>query len=160
MLLPKKLTAANINSQLAEFSKKHYNSRKHSERLNYLQPLSEIHFDKQLENFGDHITSRSILWTLSLIGIFIIIMACINFINLSTAQAVGRSKEVGIRKVLGSNRRQLFSQVMGETALIVIASVVLSIIVAALSLPYIKYVASIKETLSLLNLQTCFFCWL
>ena len=157
MLLPQSITPDNINKQLAQFSKKHYSKPKQNIRLNYLQPLSEIHFDKQLGNFGDHLTSKTILWTLALIGIFIIFMACINFINLSTAQAVGRSKEVGIRKVLGSNRRQLFSQIMGETVLIVIASIILAIVLASLSLPYIKYVASIKETLSLINLQTIFF---
>lgn len=158
MLLPENISASTINSQLAQFSKKHYtSSNKTAERLNFLQPLSEVHFDSRLENFGDHITSKSTLWTLSLIGVFIIIMACINFINLSTAQAAGRSKEIGIRKVLGSNRRQLFGQVMGETALIVIAAVILATGLAILCLPYIKHIATIQETLSLFNLQTCLF---
>lgn len=158
MLLPEKVSAQRINAELIEFSKKHYKNRnKKNERINYLQPLSEVHFDSRLGNFGDHITSKSTLWTLSLIGIFIIIMACINFINLSTAQAVGRSKEVGIRKVLGSNRRQLFGQVMGETAVIVLGSVILAIIIAALCLPYIKHISSIEESLSLFNFQTIVF---
>ena len=84
-------------------------------------------------------------------------MACINFINLSTAQAVGRSKEIGIRKVLGSNRRQLFAQVMGETALVVLLQCILAIGIAHLCLPYIKHFASIEETLSLFNWQTLYF---
>jgi hypothetical protein len=154
MLVPENVSIANINSQLAQFSKKHYKTRNASVRSNYLRPLSEVHFDTRLENFGDHVTSKSILWTLSLIGIFIIIMACINFINLSTAQAVGRSKEVGIRKVLGSNRKQLFSQVIGETGVIVIASAILSIGIAILFIPFIKHISSIQESLSLFNLQT------
>lgn len=159
MLLPSKVSPEKINAELAQFSKKHYdeNGGRRSVRLNFLQPLSEIHFDKRFGNFGDHVTSKSTLWTLSLIGLFIIIMACINFINLSTAQAVGRSKEVGIRKVLGSNRWQLFWQVMGETAFIVITSVVLAIGISELSLPYIKHIASIQEPLSLFNLQTILF---
>jgi len=157
MLLPESISIATINSQLALFSKKHYKSRGTTIRLNYLRPLSEVHFDSRLESFGNHVTSKPTLWTLSLIGVFIIIMACINFINLSTAQAVGRSKEVGIRKVLGSNRRQLFIQVMGETAVIVFGSVILAICIAALCLPFLKYISSIEEELGLFTLRNCIF---
>src|SRR5262249_51808604 len=120
-------------------------------------PLSNLHFDNRFDMFGDHTSSRSTLWTLTLIGIFIIIMACINFINLATAQAVGRSKEVGIRKVLGSNRKQLFLQVMGETGMVVIIAGIAAIGIAILCLPFIKHIASINEQLSLLNVQTIAF---
>ncbi|MEP7142385.1 MAG: ABC transporter permease [Ferruginibacter sp.] len=148
--------AQTVDQQLLKFSKDHYSNRgnRTSVKSHFLQPLSELHFDTRFDIFGDHITSKSTLWTLSLIGIFIIIMACINFINLSTAQAVGRSKEIGIRKVLGSRRRQLFLQVMGETALLVIISGVAAMMIAATGLPYIKHIASIPETLNLLNIQT------
>ena len=156
-VLPGNVHPDNINKQLLTFRKEHYSGRGNSEKSNFLQPLSELHFDNRFEIFGDHVTSISTLWTLSLIGIFIIIMACINFINLSTAQAVGRSKEVGIRKVLGSNRRQLFFQVMGETGLVVIIAGILAICIASLCLPYIKHIASIQETLSLYNVRTVSF---
>jgi len=157
MLLPKDVAADKVSQQLKNFSTKHYASRTRTVRSNLLQPLSELHFDKRMESFGDHITDRSTLWTLTLIGLFIILMACINFINLSTAQAVGRSKEIGIRKVLGSFRRQLWAQVMGETAFIVIGSVLLAIILAIIFLPFIKHVTSIHESLSILNWQTLLF---
>ncbi|MEP6595425.1 MAG: ABC transporter permease [Ginsengibacter sp.] len=156
-LLPENVQADNINKQLLTFRKEHYSGRGNSEKTNFLQPLSDLHFDNRFEIFGNHITSISTLWTLSLIGIFIIIMACINFINLSTAQAVGRSKEVGIRKVLGSNRKQLFFQIMGETGLVVIIAGMLAICIASLCLPYIKHIASIEETLSLYNVRTMTF---
>lgn len=155
--LPENVSADKINNQFLAFSKKKYAERNRTIRTNFLQPLSELHFDKRFEVYGDHTTDRATLWTLTLIGLFIIIMACINFINLSTAQAVGRSKEIGIRKVLGSNRRQLFNQVMGETAFIVIASVVLATCIAALCLPFIKHIASIEEPLGFLNWQTIAF---
>src|SRR6185312_2280165 len=103
MLLPSNIAEASINKRLLAFSNEHFNADKKDIFKTYLflQPLSDIHFNKRIGNFGDHITSLTTLWTLSLIGIFIIIMACINFINLSTAQAVRRSKEVGVKKVLG-----------------------------------------------------------
>lgn len=158
MLLPKNISPASINVQLAQFSRKHYdNGNKSNVRTSSLQPLANIHFDKRFENFGDHITSKSTLWTLSLIALFIIIMACINFINLSTAQAVGRSKEIGIRKVLGSHRMQLFGQVIGETTIIVTAAVILAVAIAVLCLPFMKHIASIQEPLSLFNWQTMIF---
>jgi putative ABC transport system permease protein len=104
VLLPENVTADAVNTQLARISNEHYNkgNRPTDKLKHFLQPLSDVHFDTRIGTLGDHITSKATLWTLSLIGLFIIIMACINFINLSTAQAVGRSKEVGIRKVLGS----------------------------------------------------------
>ena len=159
MLLPNNVSANSINQQLVSFNEKYNKNPKSvsSTRINFLQPLGDIHFDKRFSNFGDHITSKSTLWTLLLIGLFIIIMACINFINLSTAQAVGRSKEIGIRKVLGGFRWQLFGQIIGETAFIVIASVLLAIGIALLCLPFIKNIALIHEPLHLLNWQTVSF---
>lgn len=156
-LMPKNQTAENINHRLQAFSKKYYGQRNRTVRTNSLQPLAQMHFDKRFEVFGDHTTDRSTLWTLALIALFIIVMACINFINLSTAQAVGRSREIGIRKVLGSKRGQLFGQVMGETAFIVITSVILAIGIAFICLPYIKHIASIEESLDFLNWQTLLF---
>lgn len=152
MLLPKNIPAEKINSRLVSFSNENYQGRSQlQKRKNFLQPLSEVHFDKRFDSFGDHVIEKSTLWTLSLIGIFIIVMACINFINLSTAQAVKRSKEIGIRKVLGGFRSQLFRQIMGETVLIVIVSVAFATAVALLCLPFIKHVASISEPLHLIT---------
>lgn len=154
MLLPDNISRKTIDTQLQAFSTKHYTDRKRAIRENILQPLSEMHFDNRVETFGDHITEKSTLWTLALIGLLIIIMACINFINLSTAQAAGRSKEIGIRKVLGSSRKQLFGQLIGETVMIVIAAVLLSLAICFITLPFIKHIASIYEPLSIINFQT------
>ena len=153
MLLPEKVSANSINEQLRKFSDEHYNKNNKAgeKKYNFLRPLSDIHFDKTFGTFGNHVIGKSTLLTLALIGLFIIIMACINFINLSTAQAVGRSKEVGIKKVLGSNRAQLFRQMMGETAIIVSASIILAIGLAYICLPYLKNVTSIRESLGLLT---------
>jgi len=157
--LPKNISPDWMNKQLVAFTEKNYQNQKgrSSKRIHFVQPLSDMHFDKRLPVFGDHITSKSTLWTLSLIGIFIILMACINFINLSTAQAVGRSKEVGIRKVLGSGRRQLFGQIIGETAFIVCIALLAAIFIALLCLPYIKNIALIHENISIFTTQGILF---
>jgi ABC-type antimicrobial peptide transport system permease subunit len=84
-------------------------------------------------------------------------MASINFINLSTAQATGRSREVGVRKVLGSSRRQLIGQVMGETFLIVVLGMLLSVFIAQMAMPWLSSVASVPASLSLLTTESIIF---
>lgn len=157
MRLPVNTSPDKINIQLAEFSRKHYPDNQNLASLNFLQPLGKLHFDNRYDNFGDHITNQSTIWTLLLIGIFIIVMACINFINLSTALAVRRSKEIGIRKVLGGNRLQIFGQVMGETAFIVAVAIAFAITIAWLCLPFIKYISPVQEVLHLFSTQTIVF---
>jgi predicted permease len=157
VLLPQNANVTSIKNQLKTFTSKHFNPNARNQRAEILQPLSEMHFDYNYGTLGDHSTSKTILWTLSLIGGLIIIMASINFINLSTAQAVGRSKEVGIRKVMGSSRGQLIGQVIGETFMIVLFSIVLAIIIAKVSIPYLSNVASVPKDISLFSTGSTLF---
>jgi ABC-type antimicrobial peptide transport system permease subunit len=83
-----------------------------------------------------------LLRTLWLIGAFILLIACVNFINLSTAHAANRSKEIGIRKVLGSNKTGLKFQFLTETFLTVFISIILAALIAVLTLPFIGKVLS------------------
>lgn len=99
-----------------------------------LQPLSEVHFDAR---YGGQMEKRN-LWILAFIGIFIIITASVNFVNLATAQALRRSREIGVRKVLGSMRSQLFWQFIAETAIITLLGVVLAFGIATTLLPYVN----------------------
>ncbi len=152
MRLPVNVTPEYVNKQLLAFSREQYkDSKSGSIRTHFVRPLSDVHFDNRIGNLGDHITSRPTLWTLSLIGVLIIIMASINFINLSTAQAISRSKEVGLRKVLGGNRWQLMGQMMGETAVIVFISLVIGIVLAFACIPYLDQFINLPEKLSFLD---------
>ena len=99
-----------------------------------LQPLAQVHFDGR---YGGVMEKRN-LWILSFIGLFLIITACVNFINLATAQALKRAKEVGIRKVLGGLRGQLFWQFIAETALITIIAAFVAVGLSYLALPYVN----------------------
>lgn len=81
--------------------------------------LKEMHFT---ENYDDTVVSRDLLNGLVYIGLIILLLACLNFINLETALAIRRSKEVGIRKTLGSDRKQLIFQFLSETFLLVLLS--------------------------------------
>src|SRR6185312_8955694 len=79
-------------------------------------------------------TSKGTYYGLFGVALLIIITACINFINLATAQAIKRSKEVGVRKVLGANRPQLIKQFLGETTIMVLFAVILGVFIASLFL--------------------------
>ena len=100
----------------------------------HLQPLNEIHFDAR---YGG-VISKSLLSTLSIIGLFILIIACVNFINLATAQNARRTKEISTRKILGSTAAGIFWQFITETAFITILAVVLSLLWVLLSLPVLN----------------------
>lgn len=99
-----------------------------------LQPLRDIHFNAQ---YGGPV-AKSKLWALLIIGVFLIITACVNFINLATAQVLRRSKDVGVRKTLGSSRRQLFGQFIVETALITFTAIAFAAMLAYILFPYVN----------------------
>lgn len=94
-------------------------------------PLSSVHFDPDLGTGA----RKSYIWALSLIGLFLLLTACVNFINMATAQALSRAREVGVRKSIGSSRAQLFWQFMSETGLIVLLSTGIGLAGAYLALP-------------------------
>jgi putative ABC transport system permease protein len=128
VLLPPNVSAASIDQQLNVFSKKYRTpDNKNSQ---YLQSLSKVHFDPQSGNYSGKTITPDRIRTLWLIAAFILIIACVNFINLSTAQAVNRAREVGVRKVLGSSRGQLTGQFLLEALLLVITGVLLAVILA------------------------------
>jgi ABC-type antimicrobial peptide transport system permease subunit len=147
VVLPPDLPVDKFNAQLKSFAKKHKPAEYASDSYT-AQPLSEIHYDDRFGNFNHHTFSRSLIKALSLIGIFLIVIACVNFINLATAQAVNRSKEVGVRKVLGSNRKQLAFQFLGETALIVFTALIIAIVIAVLALPFLNKLLEIEMTMN------------
>jgi len=147
VVLPDGLSVDKFNGQLITFAKKHKPAEYAKDRF-VLQPLSEIHFDDRFGNFNQHTFSHALINALSLIGLFLIIIACVNFINLATAQAVNRSKEVGVRKVMGSNRYQLAMQFLGETALIVLSALIIAIFIAAAVLPFLNKLLEVQMTLN------------
>ncbi len=93
-----------------------------------------MHFSPIYGNFfnGDHQAHRPTLYSLLVVAGLLLLLACINFINLTTAQSTQRAKEIGIRKTIGSSRRQLVFQFLSETFLLTLAAVFLSILIAPL----------------------------
>ncbi|MBO9731464.1 MAG: ABC transporter permease [Chitinophaga sp.] len=137
LVLPENIAAAQFNNDLRTFVKKH-TPVEYANQGYLLQPLSGIHYEGEFGTYNRGTFSKELITALSLIGLFLLLVACINFINLATAQSVSRSKEVGIRKVLGSSKQQLVLQFLSETLLITIGSVVLAVLLAFVALPFLN----------------------
>ncbi|PSR55078.1 ABC transporter permease [Adhaeribacter arboris] len=122
-----------------------------------LQPLADLHFNQEYGTFTGSTVTRQTLWLFAGIGVFLILMACVNFINLATALAAKRSKEIGVRKVLGGSRWQLFRQLLTETGLVILVAMALAIGLAYQSFPWLKQLLKLPESLSLFSGEILFF---
>ncbi|MBD2704924.1 ABC transporter permease [Spirosoma sp. BT702] len=127
--------AASVDANiLPAISNKHYDKDMAKYFQFRLQPLADVHFNPKLRGY----TEKKNLWTFVLIGFFLVVTACVNFINLATAQALGRSREIGVRKALGSERSALFWQFITETTLIAGLSLVIALGLAYLAIPFVN----------------------
>ncbi len=132
------------NSTLATIGKTEYADRTGKQsRVHKVQPLSDLHYNERYQNSGSHRTSKTRLKVLGGIGVLILILACFNFINLATAQASLRAREVGVRKTLGSARGQLVGQFMSETGLIVLIAVAAGASLAHFAAPLLRFVSDV-----------------
>ena len=111
----------------------------------FLQPMRKWHLHSAFENHVP-VTSEQMkfIWFYGVIGVFVLLLACINFMNLSTARSEKRAKEVGIRKAVGSLRSQLVQQFYGESLLISVFAFALSLALVQIILPWFNEVADKK----------------
>lgn len=144
ILLPEQLSPGQVQDRLPAFIRKNWGKEMAERARLLLQPLKDIHFDRHYLSDIVTQTSKGTLYGLAGVAVFIILTASINFINLATAQAVRRSKEVGIRKTLGAYRLQLARQSLGETALLVGSAVLLALIAVRIFLPFTKSLLNIR----------------
>ncbi|NOT74676.1 MAG: FtsX-like permease family protein [Cyclobacteriaceae bacterium] len=112
-----------------------------------LQPLDRLHLYNEFKE-GKSVNGRiELVWMLGIIGGFILLLACINFMNLSTARSEKRAKEVGIRKTIGSVRSQLISQFLVESIVVAMISLMVAMMLVQLSLPFFNSIANKKMTI-------------
>lgn len=126
---------SDLDEGLKTISDKYYAEDADSKNDFFAEPLTNMHFN---ENFDNTAVSQSMLDGLVYIGLIILLLACLNFINLETAQAINRAKEVGIRKTLGSQRGQLILQFLSETFAIVLIAGFVAVLFADLITKYFQ----------------------
>lgn len=112
-----------------------------------MQPLTDIHLHSDLEGEIDTNGDIKYVYIFSAIALFILLIACINFMNLATARSAHRAKEVGVRKVLGSLKSQLINQFLAESLIISLLSFILSIGMAYVALPFFNNLANKNLTI-------------
>jgi putative ABC transport system permease protein len=136
LMLPGKSSANHFTQQLRTYSARMRSAENKDSHV--IQALTDVHYDIETGNYSNKTISPKLVNVLWLIAAFILLIACVNFINLSTAQAVYRAKEVGVRKVLGSNNNQLQLQFILETFLIVSTAVILATALSLLAIPLLN----------------------
>ena len=119
--------------------------------VTFLHPMSKWHLHNDFENGVNTGGLIDYVWLFGIIGVFVLLLACINFMNLSTARSEKRAKEVGIRKVVGSTRRQLINQFYGESLLVTFIAFFLSLGLNQLWLPFFNQIADKTMSLPLAN---------
>jgi len=149
VLLPPNSSVDKFNQQLSAYTRKVQPADNKDSYI--IQPLNAVHYDAAAGNYSNKTISHQLLNVLWLIAAFILLIACVNFINLSTAQAVNRAKEVGVRKVLGSNKSQLLIQFIIETFLIVTIAVILATVITILALPYVNQLLELSLSFNILT---------
>ena len=151
LLIPDKRKVKDIEENLPDFAAKMYGSWAKSFMTFKLQPLHSIHFKSHLEDEMEPNSDMIYVYVVSTIACFVLIIACINFINLSTARSSIRAKEVGVRKVLGAQKKQLVRQFITETIAFVVLSIIIALILAAFILPAFNDFTGKNISLKFLN---------
>jgi putative ABC transport system permease protein len=148
VLLKDASQAAGLESRLLDFLKRHW--RDDPWYTNHLQSLKEIrlhsHLRSEIEPNGNIVS----VIIFSIVAILVLVIACLNYINLSTARSLKRAKEVGLRKVVGARRKQLIWQFLGESLLVSFLSSFLAVILTMLFLPLFNTIANKNITLHFL----------
>jgi hypothetical protein len=137
-MLKKNEPIAKVQSRMASFTKKYLGADDPDKTEFFAQPMTDFHFDERFDTYSNSTIPKTMLFAFGIVAFILVITACINFINLSTAEAIKRSKEIGIRKTMGSSRAQLIFQFLGETTMITLIAIVLSLGITQLTLNFIN----------------------
>ncbi|MCF8228788.1 MAG: ABC transporter permease [Bacteroidales bacterium] len=150
LVLKKKADPEKLEAAFPDFVNKFfYDAEKENISL-YLQPLTDIHLKSKLDYEIEPNNSISNIYILAAIGIFMLLIAGINFMNLATATSSGRSREIGIKKVVGAYRGQIIRQFFGESILLTFFAMVLALLIVELILPAFNTFTGKEISLSVL----------
>lgn len=150
VLLRDKKSIGQLQQQVVEYMKTpEVRKEARLEGSNYLtyhlEPLTKVHLYSPLAGFEPN-GSITYIYMFAAIALLILIIACANYTNLATAQSTGRSAEIGVRKVMGASRKQVFFQFIGESAVITALAAVLALVLAVLLVPYFNKITGKEFT--------------
>jgi putative ABC transport system permease protein len=133
--LPEGYNPATLQAQLNDFLVRHWSKDAESSSALGLQRLPDIHLSSDRDSEWRVNGSIATVYTFSAIAFFVLLIACINFMNLTTARSTQRAREVGVRKVVGANRQQLITQFMGESIMLTALAMLLAVAIVEIILP-------------------------
>ena len=139
LLLNKTTTVSSVQTKIAsymrEVSKKELELSGNRYLTYHVEPLTRVHLHSSLQGFEPN-NNITYIYVLGIIALLVLSIASVNYMNLATAQSAGRTAEIGIRKVLGAKRTQIFRQFIGESLLLTGIAVTIALIIATLVLPF------------------------
>ena len=149
LLLKNPEDAEALEKNFPAFIEKNYPPFMKAQISHYLQPILDIHLKSNLDYEIEPNAREMDIYIFMVIGLFILLIAAINFMNLATARSASRAREVGMRKVLGASRGQLILQFLGESVLLSFLSVLLALVVLEMTLPFFSSLAGKNLHLSI-----------
>ncbi|MBW3544560.1 MAG: ABC transporter permease [Bacteroidetes bacterium] len=141
---------AKIHAYMKEVVRDEMQAEAGSYMTYHLEPLTRVHLHAELDGFEPN-SNITYIWVLAAVALLILLIACVNYTNLSTAQAAGRSAEIGMRKVIGAGKKDIFYQFISEAFLLALVAVVAALLLSALLLPYFNQLAGKALQLEILT---------
>lgn len=151
VLLSENLTQAKFEAGMQEIVDKYYPERFRQSQSFYTQPLLDIHLRASLGEEMEPQGDITYVYIFTIVALFILVLACVNFMNLSTARASMRAKEVGLRKVLGAFRLQLARQFLGEAIIFSTLALLLALVMMEMALPLFNTITDKKLSVDYLG---------
>ena len=154
VMLSGKSSAQSLEAKFPAFLNQRPESKEISEARNlsfFLKPIEDIHLFSHFDFFIETDIDVESLYILSVIAVFLLLIAIINFVNLSTARYTKRTKEVGVRKVMGALRIQLIRQFIAESILMSIIASIIAVILVELTIPFTKNLMGVELNFYLIN---------
>ncbi|WP_224998667.1 ABC transporter permease [Cesiribacter sp. SM1] len=131
---------AKIENYMKEVNREELKLEGNNYMTYHLEPLTEVHLHAQQDGFEPN-SNITYIYVLAAVALLILLIACVNYTNLSTAQSAGRSAEIGMRKVLGAGKRDIFYQFISEAFLLSLIAVVVALLIALMLLPHFNQLA-------------------
>ena len=141
IMLKKEADFRNLENKFSQFANTHLKTGNYSSVKLFLEPLQKIHLESDADayygEFGLNKFTKPLIYLFEILGFLVIVIACFNFINIAIAQITGRTQEVGVKKIFGSKKSEIFFQFVCEYGLYSFLAVLISMLIVQLSLPFL-----------------------